>query len=624
MKNSMNTRHAGIARSSLVALVSALALTLALTALCLHSIREEGRAERRGTGAPLGAPVGDGHARQDDLPVPIFVDVDIPPDGSPDDPRIVPGGDAALGVALVDASGRKVSGATLRLLLGDRVAAATTTDGRAEFLDVADGSYLLRIETADRPQLITARRLVLHSGERLDVSFVLRSFDLAIAGRVVDPEGAAIAGVSVRVRRNFADVLESDLVPLDEDQQVTSSATDGSFALAGLDAGEYELRAFGSETHAPADRLVVAGTLDLEVVLEEGREVRIWGRVLDPDGGAIAGASITIGGQIGREDVSDRSGEYSLELDVRAQDSVTIEARASTFRTARRSFQPGEQPEGREWNVDLELERQSGEGAISGLVLSASGVALGGQRVELYSPGLDVRRSVVSNAFGAFEFAGLPAGDDYELRVRPRRLFRDWQERDIVVGAEPRTLDIELEAITGVRVRAVVENSAGEPAREWAFRLYSAAASTRRVSGVTDVSGFFEFEDVAAGPLVLESRAEPNIVVRGVMARADRVEDLRFLVDLGAHDIDGVVLSASGRPIAGAKIELGWHRAEDGVESTSLRTTTTSEDGAFRFDRLGPGEHDLRVSAAEFAPVRRAVEPTDGARRLDLRLEPGP
>ncbi len=81
----------------------------------------------------------------------------------------------------------------------------------------------------------------------------------------------------------------------------------------------------------------------------------------------------------------------------------------------------------------------------------------------------------------------------------------------------------------------------------------------------------------------------------------------------------GRVLDSQGALVAGAVVTL---HARGGSPALRL-TTTTDAEGAYRFERLAPGEYLLRAEARNFAPtMAQAVRVERGrAASLDLTLE---
>ena len=67
----------------------------------------------------------------------------------------------------------------------------------------------------------------------------------------------------------------------------------------------------------------------------------------------------------------------------------------------------------------------------------------------------------------------------------------------------------------------------------------------------------------------------------------------------------GIVLGETGEPLAGAKVTVADARG-------AAQTATTDSRGAFRFDRLAPGQYHIEVALAGLAPFASDEEVTAG------------
>jgi hypothetical protein len=186
---------------------------------------------------------------------------------------------------VTDESGRRVEGAKLGVWFQGTAI--------AEDVSAKDGSYHLRLRTG--PWSYSVR--VSHPGRATDIAdlridrvdrtaIITRNFKLVpetvIRGRVLSTKGEPIRGVSIHAVRNPDD-------PVDSSEATT--AEDGTFAIGGLDAKRYTLRAskFGwlpetlkGPVTAPATR----------IAFRLARTGVIQGRVVDADGDGQANATV--------------------------------------------------------------------------------------------------------------------------------------------------------------------------------------------------------------------------------------------------------------------------------------------------------------------------------------------
>ena len=93
-----------------------------------------------------------------------------------------------------------------------------------------------------------------------------------------------------------------------------------------------------------------------------------------------------------------------------------------------------------------------------------------------------------------------------------------------------------------------------------------------------------------------------------------------MVLDWGEAALAGRVPGADGRPVPGAAVALGWAQSTGSAQSCAERRATTDGIGAFGFSQLGPGPHDLKVSAAGHRPQQQTVQA--GIDWTEIRLEP--
>ncbi len=217
---------------------------------------------------------------------------------------------ALVGRVVARADGRAIAGAVVTSevtgVLGDETA-TTTTDAQGAFRVAVPGeSATLRIAApgyapVERFGVVPQRELL-----------VRLSPAPRLVGRVVNEQGAPVAGVTVRTRAGggaTARVVGE-----------TTSDADGRFALEGLPIGVVRVEARGRgwvpflppSVSVPPDRdrtvpLEPGRTTDVTLVVARGVDVR--GRVLDADGTPVADAPVWCEARYGDPDLT-WSGEW--------------------------------------------------------------------------------------------------------------------------------------------------------------------------------------------------------------------------------------------------------------------------------------------------------------------------
>lgn len=258
---------------------------------------------------------------------------------------------------------------------------------------------------------------------------------------------------------------------------------------------------------------------------------------------------------------------------------------------------------GGEAHVDVVMHEG---GTLEGRVVDAHDRPVSGARIVVSAVRGTLERATRSGTDGTFAFASLPdevsltAGvdaDDEQPDVRMTVTIPEGGKKEVTVRLpEPR----EALAVTVVDERdwpvdaAQVSASsldAAAPLRTTAFTDKRGEASLKRARGLA-----LRVEVSAPG------RA-PRVVTTDGTGESLRVELSP------AERATGEVVAARGRdPVAGAEVTL--------YTDLGVRRARTDANGAFAIQDLAPGSARLRVRAAGFAPLARAVTiPEGGGRR---------
>ncbi|HEX4960481.1 MAG TPA: carboxypeptidase regulatory-like domain-containing protein [Thermoanaerobaculia bacterium] len=228
--------------------------------------------------------------------------------------RIVLGAGVTVFGRVVKESGKPVAGAKLLLTGGPRemdtwLQETADGEGRFELRALEPESFILRVQAAD---LAPVRRTFVISAEskskRIDLGAIELAAGAVLAGRVTDSRGMPIAAASVW--RSLGELSGPEWLPdrhgLDEPDGKT--APDGSFRLTGLPlAAPIHLR-------VEHEGYVPLAVPDVEVPVREPLHLEmkparsLAGRVVDADGGPVAGAALT------RGELNLESGQGSLNL----------------------------------------------------------------------------------------------------------------------------------------------------------------------------------------------------------------------------------------------------------------------------------------------------------------------
>jgi hypothetical protein len=88
----------------------------------------------------------------------------------------------------------------------------------------------------------------------------------------------------------------------------------------------------------------------------------------------------------------------------------------------------------------------------------------------------------------------------------------------------------------------------------------------------------------------------------------------------GGGAIVGRILDPTGAAISGAKVTL--RNQQSGAGRAAPLTSTTNDEGRFRFERLSPGSYQLNVSAENFNPLALTIAPVESDREIEINLVP--
>ena len=451
----------------------------------------------------------------------------------------------------------------------------------------------------------------------------------AIAGRVADDAGTALAGVQVRVELDARSPGQGDdPVPV----LVTSDAT-GNF-VARVPAGAYRLTA-----SRPGYVLRRAPTVNADtktpaapIVVELLRGARVSGRVFAGNGGAAAGATVRcVASAI--EDLTVQTGPLPLAAEAAALPSGTGRALGSTrvavadrdgrfavddLIPGRYRFEiahPGSEPlRSDEFVLAPGERRDAGKLALRpgfpvvGRVIDDSGRAIEGARAVVASAGTSPASTglfALTNAGGRFELA-LPAGS-YRLAISAAGRGTTQVSVDVVAGAAPAPLEIRLSRAEAA-LEGMVRDDGGRPLARARLSVWPAGpgeltgspepGAAAVGSGVADVGGHFRLAQLPAGELRLEVQ-HPNYPTSVHAATAGKYA-------LITVPFPGGIAGEVRAKATGAAVVRG--RLDAVGPGGAKATTAIRKDGTFRLLRLAPGHWRLTTVATGFRTAEQELD----------------
>jgi len=81
-------------------------------------------------------------------------------------------------------------------------------------------------------------------------------------------------------------------------------------------------------------------------------------------------------------------------------------------------------------------------------------------------------------------------------------------------------------------------------------------------------------------------------------------------IDLGPYNLRGRIYDESGQTLDGADVFLNWALHKNGARFRSTRKVSANANGEFQFTGLGPGNHELVVSAWRGNTFKQMVKQT--------------
>lgn len=535
-----------------------------------------------------------------------------------------PARSAALPASLVmrigDRDGNPLAGIRVILLAGTHKGRSAVTGGAGEaaFENLAAGRYGYRIIAPGRPELRPAAAFQLAAGATRVIEVTLGDYDQAIAGWVLDQDGAPVAGLTVKARLYRPPAEAGIVVPQSQAEQRAETALDSWFEIGGLEASEYEVRTVADDLYHAATTVVRAGTDAVRLTVVERRELAVSGQVTSTAGEPLADVRVVYLGQPSRRTRTDGEGWYDLAVALREEEGPRFGFDREGYQAERLDLDAALLAGSDGARLDATLEPVGDTVDVSVRLVDEDVAPVAGERVYLFSYGLGTHYQAVSDARGRAIFPRVVAGSDYGVRVAPRGLYKDSRQEPVDLKA-PADLEIVLEALSVGRLSGHMIDLAGAPVPKFSLRLQSADAwgKWRQVSG--DADGYFEVE-VPTGSLTFHTVSMPQLQITGVDMDAGDDAYALLVLDLGEADLEGRVVDASGNPLTGAEVNLHWAHSEGGVQSRSTRRTVTDSGGAFLLSRLGHAPHRLEVATAGYGTHRQTLQP--GAAWVEVRLEP--
>lgn len=502
--------------------------------------------------------------------------------------------------------------------------ATTAADGRFEIRDLPAGTYELTARGRGYAPLTVPGLAIPAGAGTTDLGTVLLVQGVAVEGLVVDPEGRPVPGAEITVSEAGNLGMRALLRRQGNPEPPVLTGSDGSFRIEDRRPGETLGLGAWRAGYAAADvpGVQVPSERPVRIVLQPTAAVE--GRVVDPDGRPIAGATVVafasdrmrmrvrVAAAPGPGPATtDDSGLFRVEG--MEPGTIEIRAMAAGFQAAwlkNLELRPGQDLRG----VEVVLAPGA---VVEGRVLSPSGRPVSGAQVTLAE--MESRGGVfdpvgaISDGDGRYRLEGVGPGPRAVQAEHPdyRRAVRELEVR---LGEN--TLDLTLEG--GAEVRGRVVDEAGAPVANARVMLRQGFRSWELPSTGSGPDGSFTLTSVPEGTYAILAQKEGF-----------------------AMDREGQELVVAGGSVGGVEVRLSRGGAVVGqllgLEFTELSQVQVrvygapaegivAPDGSYRVDHVAPGTWRVVASlpdGSRQAEGEVALEPGAAEARLDLAFEEG-
>jgi protocatechuate 3,4-dioxygenase beta subunit len=542
--------------------------------------------------------------------------------------------------ALAAVDGRPIDGATVELRALATIGGTTDHDGRVRLVGVGAGRYVavawapgfaksyqevaVPIATATT-QVVARIQLELQAGA-------------PVAGRVLSPDGAPVAGARVRFSAMSGFVARADAV-----RDAVTTDVDGRFRFDALPRGTFRFLATHT-TYAPGSSspITLDGTSernDVEIRLAAGAVLA--GRVVTKDGKPAPSATIRITARTNgaaydapRQTYADADGHFEMTgLPRREMLVVALHESASSDIVP---VDLAKTPEQRDVVIVLDQD-----GAIAGVVVDQNGKPVDGAAVwaalTVGTGDMKFQRQLrgysqeLSDAGGRFAIHGLRPGS-YKLYASRNGGATPGDVR-LRKGTPASVGDTNVKIVLGEEggVKGTVAFADGTSPGLFAIGIGKGAPVPFATS-----DGSFELNGLPAGELGL-SIDGPSFDPITVPAKIDPggVADVGTITVKKGRTLSGRVLDPNGTPVANASVLAGPRLFGDGTQAGAIdlnlpgardsfvRQTTSGDDGSYSLHGIGNGDLALMAESDALGRSHIAMVPgSPDSSTIDLVLLP--
>jgi len=429
--------------------------------------------------------------------------------------------------------------------------------------------------------------------------------DLTISGRVLNQFGQPVYGVDlVAEARSLFQLPDGSPIPEDLRKQRVTSASNGTYSITRLAAGEYEIRAQTMDNYSAPRVIVRAGLSSVDLVMMKLIPThRMFGKVMNSVGIPLADVLIAPSHLPGYVVRSATDGRYELQLAEprrQANSAHSIRFSSDGYLSQHISFDDINWKTRHAVRNDIYLEPIESYGVVKGRMTDFAGAPIAGETVQLYSPSLKRHYRAISGSDGEFIIPKVPTGDDYRVWIRPSQDHRDYIQHDLNVTAGTVTLDVKLRQLNFGDLTAQCVDVEGNAVSGFTLLLRSQDTLNQSLRVTSGDDGYFVVDDAPSGALVFETNSSPHFTIQGAYLPPGGKQHISLVLDWGSYTLQGRIIDRQGAPVAASNVNLTWAHSDHGLRSLATRRAAADADGYFRFSNLGYGQHTLNVRAPGF------------------------
>jgi len=235
---------------------------------------------------------------------------------------------------------------------------------------------------------------------------------------------------------------------------------------------------------------------------------------------------------------------------------------------------------------------------LSGWVGTEFGENIAGVTVVLFSSYRRAHHSIITSSSGEYFFADLKPSWDYVLKASPQGKFKRYKKYPIKLEYDQEVHNIVLESIPLGLLTGRMVDPYGRPVNDIELFIKSMEIDLWATNVLTDVSGNFSVAEFPKGRFELTTKGQQSLRAIGLTFDPEASEPVSLTIDVGPYNLIGQIYDESGQTFNGAKVFLNWGIKENGIRIRSTRQVSADAGGKFRFTGLGPGDHELVVSAS--------------------------